>query len=131
MALKDYIKDRWLTHRTGKNKKQRDWESWYNEHVNWRANDITNMFENFKHVIEVDPDKFLWDGGLSWVPHPKARQYFWPERELGNNCVWRMERVIWNPWDRRWHIIGLGGEDRVFVATNNKEDAIMIALQWT
>jgi hypothetical protein len=131
MKLIEYAKDKWLTWRTGKNKAEREWHAWYNENVNWRANDITDMFKNFEHVIEVDYDKFLWDNGLSWVPHPKAKQYFWPRRELGNNCVWRMERVIWNPWDRRWHINEIGGEDRVFVATNNKEDAIMIALQWT
>ena len=131
MKIIDNIKDRWLTYRTGKSKSQREWEAWYNENVNWRANDIADMFKNFKHVIEVDPNKFLWDGGLAWVPHPKAKQYFWPERELGNNCVWRFERVGWDKWDQRWPINEIGGGDRVFVATNNKEDAIMIALQWS
>lgn len=130
MKLTEYAKDRWLTYRTGKNKSQREWEAWYNENVNWRANDITNMFENFKHVIEVDWNKFITDGGLSWVPVPDARQYFWPQRPLGENCVWRIERVARNPWDQRWHILELGGEDRIFVATNDEKDAIMIALQW-
>lgn len=130
MAMIERIKQRYLTWRTGKTQKQRDWEAWYEVTVNYRANDITNMFENFQHVIEVDWNKFITDGGLSWVPVPDARQYFWPQRPLGENCVWRMERVAWNPWDQRWHLSEIGGEDRVFVATNNEKDAIMIALQY-
>ena len=142
MKLLDNIKDRWITWRTGKSRAvreweatqkqaRRDWEAWYNTNVNWRAYDITNMFENFKHVIEVSTDKFLWDGGLDWVPHPDAKQYFWPHRPLGENCVWRLERVSWNPWEKRWNINEIAGEDKVFVATNSDEDAIMITLKWT
>ena len=131
MKLLDNIKDRWITWRTGKSLAQRDWEAWYNSNVNWRAYNITNMFENFKHVIEVDPNRFLWDAGLDWVPHPDALLYFWPQRPLGENCVWRLERVVRSQWDNRWHLTGIGGEDRVFVATNSDEDAIMITLKWT
>jgi hypothetical protein len=129
MRFLDNIKEHWITWRTGSNRNQREWKAWYNANVNWRATDITNMFENFKHVIEVDPDKFLWDGGLTWVPHPDALQYFWPQRPLGENSVWRIERVLWNTWENRWNINEIGGEDRVFVATNSDEDAIMIALK--
>lgn len=130
MNITEYIKDRYLTWRTGKDRAQREWEAWYNTNVNWRANDITNMFENFKHVIEVDTIKFLWDGGLGWVPHPDARQYFWPQRPLGENCVWRFERVVCSHSDKRWYLTGIAGEDKVFVATNSDEDAIMIKLKW-
>lgn len=130
MKLLDDIKDRWITWRTGKSPTEREWEAWYNTNVNWRAHDITNMFENFKHVIEVDTNRFLWDAGLDWVPHPDAKQYFWPQRPLGESCVWRLERVTWNPWEKRWNITGLGSEDKVFVATNSDEDAIMITLKW-
>jgi hypothetical protein len=131
MKLLDDIKDRWITWRTGKDRTQREWEEWYNTNVNWRAYNITNMFENFKHVIEVDPNIFLWDAGLDWVPHPDAIHYFWPQRPPGKNCVWRLERVVRSQWDNRWHLTGIGGEDRVFVATNSDEDAIMITLKWT
>lgn len=131
MKLLDNIKDRWITWRTGKSLTERDWEAWYNTSVNWRACNITNMFENFKHVIEVDTNRFLWDGISGWVPHPDVKQYFWPQRSLGENCVWRLEQVTWNPWEKRWNIAELGGEDKVFVATNSDEDAIMITLKWT
>ncbi len=130
-ALKERIVDWYLTKRTGKDKSTREWEAWYNENVVWRADTIPNMFKNFEHVIEVDWRKFITDGGMGcWVPVESARQYFWPQRELGSNCVWRMERVIWDKWDRCWHINGLGDEDKIFVATNDERDAMMIALKY-
>jgi len=130
MKLLDDIRDRWTTWRTGKSRTEREWEDWYDKNVNWRANNITDMFKNFKHVIEVDATKFLWDEGTVWAPHPAAQQYFYPQRSLGENCVWRLERVSWSDWQKRWIINGIGSEDRVFVATNSDEDAVMIALRW-
>lgn len=132
MKFIDNLKDRWLTWRTGKDKTQREWEAWYHENVNVLANDITQMFEKFKYIIEVDPNKFVnHNEPFTWVPIDKAKQYFWPQRELGRNAVWRIERVTWNQWDKRWHINGIGDQDKIFVATNDKNDAIMIALQWS
>jgi hypothetical protein len=127
----EWVKDRWLTWRTGKTKEERTWSAWYDQNVNYLASDITNMFEKFKHVIAVDVDKFVDHGEpFSWVPCADARQYFWPQRELGNNAVWRFERVVWNEWDQRWHINGIGNEDKIFVATNSDSDAIMISLKY-
>ena len=127
----EYIKDKWLTWRTGKTKAEREWSDWYDQNVNYLASDITNMFEKFKHVIAVDVDKFVdHSEPFSWVPCADARQYFWPQRELSNNAVWRFERVVWNEWDQRWHINGIGSEDKIFVATNSDRDAIMIALKY-
>jgi hypothetical protein len=127
----EWIKDKWLTWRTGKDKDQRDWEAWYETNVVYRASTIPNMFMNFKHVIEVSHEKFLdYCEPFDWVPCEDALQYFWPQRELGNNAVWRFERVIWDKWEQRWHISSLGDEDKVFVATNNQRDAVMIALKY-
>lgn len=131
MAIIELIKQRYLTWRTGKTQKQREWEAWYEVNVVYRAHDITNMFMNFKHVIAVDWNKFIVDGGISWVPRSDAHQYFWPARPLGENCVWRMERVSWNEWDQRWHLNEISGEDRVFVATNSDKDALIIALKYS
>lgn len=132
MGIIELIKDKYLTWRTGKDKETRLWEAWYDANVNYRANDITNMFEKFKHVIIVDHNKFFDPyEPMAWVPHEQSKQYFWPNRELGNNAVWRFERVYWNEWDQRWHISGIGDGDKVFVATNNDEDATMIALLYT
>lgn len=132
MKIAEYITDRYLTWRTGKDKSQREWEAWYDVNVVYRARDITNMFIHFEHVMEVRWDNFFDHEEMgSWIPNKDAKQYFWPARELGDNAVWRIERVIWNQWDNRWHINELGGEDKVFVATNNSKDAVMMALKYS
>ena len=129
--MKEWIVDKWLTWRTGKDRAQREWEAWYEVNVVYRASTIENMFMNFKHVIPVDSHKFLdWAEPFAWVPCDDAQQYFWPHRELGNNAVWRFERVRKDQWDHRWHIDEMGGEDRVFIATNSDKDAMMIALKY-
>lgn len=130
--LKERIVDRWLTWRTGDDKATRDWKAWYEDNVNYRATRINDMFKKFEHVIIVDPDKFFDPyEPLAWVPNKDARQYFWPQRALGENCVWRFERVIKYPsTNNEWEVNGIGGEDRVFVATNNERDAIMITLKY-
>jgi hypothetical protein len=127
----ELIKDKWLTWRTGKDKQQREWEAWYEINVIYGASTIPNMFRNFKHIIVVNPDKFFQFDPFAWVPCEDAKQYLHPQRELGNNAVWRFERVIWDQWDQSWHINSLGDEDKVFVATNNDADAIMIALKYS
>jgi hypothetical protein len=132
MKIKDYIEDKWLTWRTGKDKQQREWEAWYNANVVWRASDITNMFMHFEYVMEVDWNKFFDHEEMGfWVPRSDAKQYFYPARELDNNAVWRIERVTKDQWDQRYHINEIGGHDRVFVATNNERDALMIALKYS
>jgi hypothetical protein len=134
VRLKEWIKDRYLTWRTGKDKRQRDHDEWYTNTVNYHARDITDMFKNFKHVIIVNPDLFLdLSYPFGWVPVQDARQYFYPVRQLTETCVWRFERVSWNQWDSRWHLWHLdeiGGEDKVFVACNSDEDAVMLALKY-
>jgi len=127
----EWIKDRWLTWRTGKPKAQREWEAWYEVNVVYRASTINNMFMHFKHVIIVSPNKFFdLCEPFAYVPCEDARQYFWPARPLGENAVWRFERVMWNQWQKCWDINGLGDRDKVFVATNNDDDAIMISLKY-
>lgn len=131
VKLIERIVDWYLTWRTGNTKSEREWLDWYDQNVNYRASNITDMFKNFKHVIEVDTSKFTNPNEpMAWVPCKDAQQYFWPKRELGNNAVWRFERVMWDKWDNRWHVNCLGGEDKIFVATNNDKDATMITLKY-
>lgn len=131
MKLISYLFDKYLTWRTGKTKEQRDWELWYEHNVNYRANTIKDMFKNFKHVIVVNPDKFMDPNEpMAWVPNKEARQYFWPQRPVETTCVWRFERVIRDSWNTGWEINGIGGYDKVFVATNSDEDAVIITLRW-
>lgn len=129
--IKKYIVDRWLTWRTGKDKPTRDWEAWYETNVVYRAGTVSNMFMHFKHVIVVSPNTFFdLREPFAYVPCEDARQYFWPQRPVTETCVWRFERVMWNQWTEEWDINGMGDRDKVFVATNNDADAIMIALKY-
>ena len=133
MTFWEKVTDKYITWRTGKDKQQRDWEAWYEVNVNYRATKINDMFRNFKHIIMVDVDKFVdYHEPFAWVPNADARQYFWPNRPLGENAVWRFERVINCPATaNQWEINELGGEDKIFVATNNERDALMIALKYS
>lgn len=131
LEIREKIVDWYLTKRTGKTKAEREWEAWYESNVVYRASSIRNMFMHFEHVIEVNPEKFFnLHEPFTWVPNEDAKQYFWPQRELGNNAVWRFERVYWNQWQKEWIINELGGADKVFVATNSDRDAMMIALKY-
>ena len=131
MTFKEYIVDKYLTWRTGNDKATREWKAWYDENIDYRAGNIPAMFRKFKHVIEVDVEKFTDPcEPFSWVPNKDARQYFWPARPLGENCVWRFERVVWNQWHQCWDINGIGDCDKIFVATNSDKDAIMISLKY-
>jgi hypothetical protein len=128
----EWIRDWYLTRKTGKTKEEREWIAWYEQNVNYRATRIKDMFKNFEHVVIVDLNKFVDHAEpFAWVPCADARQYFWPARPLGENAVWRFERVINCPatsWE--WEVNELGGEDKIFVATNNERDAMMIALKY-
>lgn len=131
MTIVEWITDKYLTWRTGNDKAQRDWLAWYEVNVNYRANSINYMFEKFKHVIVVNPDKFFQYDPFTWVPCDEAKQYMHPVRPLGENCVWRIERVFWNSWQNDWIPNSMGDADKVFVATNSDEDATMVALKWS
>lgn len=128
--FKEYLVDRYLTWRTGKSKEVREWEAWYEVTVNYHASTIIDMFKNFKYVVEVDHRKFFTFDPLAWVPTKDAKEYFWPQRKLGENCVWRFERVFWDTYQNCWYINSLGDSDRVFVACNDSKDATMIALKF-
>lgn len=132
MKLLERIKDWYLTRKTGKTKDVRDYEAWHRQNVNVRATRIKDKFKNFKHIIVADPNRFLdLIDPFGWHACEDAQQYFWPVRPLGENCIWSIDRVIRAPstaWE--WEINELGGTDRVFVATNDDEDAVMIALKY-
>lgn len=130
MKIVDQITDWYLTWKTGKDKAQREWEAWYNVTVVYRASTIENMFMNFSYIIEVSPDRFFQYDPFTWVPTEDAKQYFYPARRLGENCVWRFERVRKDQWDGRWHIDEMGGEDRVFVGAHSEQDAVMLSLKY-
>jgi len=132
MSLKERVVDWYLTKKTGSTRAEREYLAWYESTINHRATRIRDIFCNFEHIIIVDPDKFFAYDPFVWALKKDAKQYFWPQRALGENSVWRWERVIRAPsTGNEWSVNELGGEDTVFVATNSERDAIMIALKYS
>jgi predicted fused transcriptional regulator/phosphomethylpyrimidine kinase len=121
------LKDRYLTWRTGKTRQVREFEAWAEVTVNLRASTAQAMFSNFEYVFTVDYNKFFFDAGMFLELDPGTEPYRFPQRELGDNIVHASLRGEEMP-DGLFHITDFGNEDRVYVATNNSKDAVMIAL---
>ena len=124
----EYTKDKYLTWQTGMNKSERAWDKWQAETIAHRANTIENMFMNFKYIIPVGNSIFDLGEPWGWVPNEEFKQYMYPVRELGNNTVYYFARGYRDQWDGKFHVNEMSGGDQVFIATNNEEDAIIIAL---
>ena len=132
MQVIEYIKDRWLTWHTGLDKQTRDHRKWYDETVAHRAGTIENMFMNFKYILPVSTKIFHIDEPFGWSPCEDFRQYMYPNRTLGDNTVYYFARGYRDRWDGCFHLNDLRYEqDRVFVATNNETDAVMLALKYS
>jgi hypothetical protein len=131
MVMIEYIKDKWLTWRTGLDKQTRDHCKWFNETVVHGAGTIENMFMNFKYIIPVSTNIFCFDEPFGWTPSKDFRQYMYPSRALGDCTVYYFARGYRDQWDGRFHINDLHEQDQLFVATNNDNDAVMIALKYS
>ena len=132
MAMIEWIQDRYLTWRTGYNKQERAWNEWQQNTIVYRAHTIENMFMNFKYIIPVNTSIFDYSDPFGWAPCQDFKQYMYPVRELGDNAVYSFKRGYWNHVDARFHICDFAGDtDQVFVATNNDQDAIVIALKYS
>ena len=119
----------YLTHKTGLNKQDRAFRAWCEQTVNYRASTAEERFANFKYVLRVDPDKFLvWH--MLVEPRDDLSEYRYPQRELGDNMLWCILRGEEFKVGGMFHITDFGNEDRVYVVTNNHEDAIMLALKY-
>lgn len=128
----EFIKDRWLTWRTGLTKTQRTWKQWGNENIMYHANHVNGMFVNFKHVFIINPGKFFDPTApFGWAPSLDAKQYMWPRRALADSAVYVFARVSQRVNDNEWYFDELGGGDYLFIATNNSKDATMIALKYS
>ena len=132
MVVIERIKDRYLTWRTGLDKQTRDHRKWYEETVVHRASTIENMFMNFQYILPVSTRIFDFSEPFGWYPNKGFRQYMYPARALGDNTVYYFARGYRDEWDGRFHLNDLRHEqDQVFVATNNEEDAVMLALKYS
>lgn len=132
IRLWEILVDKYLTWRTGWDQEQRIWYAWRDANINHRADTVENMFDKFDHIIEVDHNKWFGYDGIHTYVEPHAQEYLWPQRDLGNNAVYIYARGYRDQWDGRFHLNDFRHEaDRVFVATNNDIDAVMIALRYS
>ena len=128
----EYVRDKWLTWRTGLDKETRDYIKWHEETIVQRANTIENMFMNFKYILPVSTDIFYPSDLFGWVPCEDFRQYMYPSRALGDNTEYFFARGFRDQWDGKFHLNDLRhDQDQVFVATNNEVDALMITLKYS
>lgn len=125
----EWVKDKWLTWRTGKDKEQRIYEAWYSSMVNSKGHTAEEVYKNFKHLIRVDDKKFLVHHMLT-EPRDDMSEYRYPQRELGDNMLWSILRGETYTYGDEFYITDFGNEDRVYVATNNDRDAVMLALKY-
>lgn len=121
------LKDRYLTWRTGKPRQVREFQAWADVAVNLRASTAQAMFSNFEYVFTVDYNKFFFDAGMFLELDPGTKPYMYPQRKLGDNLVYAHLRGE-EYESGEFYITDFGNEDRVYVATNNDKDAVMIAL---
>lgn len=124
---------RWSDRRKGITPERRAWLDWSEQNLNPRADTVQRVFFSFKHIIEVDPNKFFSHEEMgSWIPVPEFRAMSYPNRELGNHCIWSWFRGNWADqwWQSGFLINEMFGGDHVFTATNNEQDALWIAMKW-
>ena len=124
--------ERWRTWRTGKTTDERALESWRDAHLNKDAKYLSEYFVNMNHVIQVDPDKFF-SRNIMGLPgmDPDVKQYFWPNRSVGNSCLCIHCRVSWDDRARDWLLDGdFGNEEKVIIATQHEKDATMLSLKY-
>lgn len=133
----DWIVDKYLTWKTGKNKSQRDFEQWRATAFVFYSDTVEGYFYKFKYVIEIDPEKVYNDkfneSSFNELPFNGAfEEYMYPRRSLGQNVVVYWFRCTTSyHWDGKIHIDECFGEDRLFAATNSEEDAVQIALKFS
>lgn len=104
-------------------------EKWVQNKINRTAATVEDYFHKFEYVITVDPEKVLEVGSYHTVP--EFKEYEYPNRSL-EDCVFvRCFRVAErNLYDGKTYFDEIWSEDLLFVATNNKYDALMIALKF-
>ena len=127
----EYIKDKWLTWRTGLSRQERIWRKWQEETIVRNASTIENMFMNFKYILPVSTNIFDLDEPFGWSPREDFQQYMYPRRDLYNCAVYHFARGERDQWDGKFHLNDWIGRDQLFVATNNSADAVMIALKYS
>ena len=119
--------------RRGISPERRAWLDWSEQTINPRADTVQRVYAKFKYIIEVDPDHFFSHEELgAWIPCADFKQLAYPNKQLGQCAVWGWFRGEWSQqwWNSGFLINDMFGGDHVFVATNEEQDALWIAMKW-
>ena len=112
-----------------KDDKHKEWSA---QHINRMATDVKTMFHGFMYIIEVDHRKVHDTNGIGqWsVQNEFKTKYCYPSKELGDHTSIVIVRGNDTTDGRIFEITDFGERDATFAATNNKSDAIMLALTY-
>jgi len=125
------LKDKYLTWKTGRTYHEREIDKWNAENLWLHAPNIKTVFYNYKHIIEVDWHKVFGDCPMmGWYVDKTFRDtYCYPARELGDHTTIKSGRGLYDETSI-FEFNEICGGDRVYIGTNNDDDAIMIALKY-
>lgn len=113
----------------------RDWKQsrdfyrfvkWKHSVIKHHCHSIADKYSHFAYLIPVDYTKFFKKHGIDL--NDRALPYFWPARSIATTCVWGIDRVSWDPVIAGVVQSPLWGEDKIYVACNDPNDALMIAM---
>jgi hypothetical protein len=125
----EYIRNKYLSWRFKKETEK--YHKWFQENVVTNASTIENMFMNFQYIIPLS-NRVLEDTPFGWTVCEDLEKFMYPHRTIDNCCVSFLARGYRDRWDGRFHLNDLRHEEDVlFVATNNREDAVMMVLKWS
>lgn len=105
-------------------------ERWRSKIVNSSAASVEDYFSHFEYILIVDPKKIL--DVTNTYPAVVFSEYEYPNRTRSNAALIRIFRVTpKNETDGKHYFDEIWGKDTAFVATNNEQDAVMIALRFS
>lgn len=100
---------------------------WHEITVYMRASTVNQKYQKFKYVFELNTAT-IFTQHYPFTLVGELYEMTYPHRSLGDNLVWSVERGIHANSD--FYLNDIGGGDSVFAATNNENDALIIALKY-
>lgn len=82
---------------------------------------IDYLYDRFSHVMVINDDAAL----DAWDDDSELDEWC-----INNNCYYLYDRVIYDPWMKRWYTNGIGGADHYFIVTNDPESFVYAQMVW-
>lgn len=134
MNIFSRIKERYMDWRYPTTKHQRRLEAWLRPRIFYPGRTPKEYFCGFKFVVRVNYDSVYsgpYDGMFGRSMCQDFKAYLYPTRSFEEGpCIALIDRGLWNKYTGEFEFNGLGGDDEMFVATNNEDDVIMLALRF-